>query len=492
MDRSYPLLAVSIFVLALLPLVAPLPAAQGESAAPPKHPVPDGPAEKSAARQVDELFKSDLAAAKSAKAKTDLAARMLETAATSGNDVPGRYALCIAARNLDASAGNVAAAFEAVGKAAEWFEIDEIKMKAEALSTALKSPREEDSPFVSTQDFDTFIDAAVAADRYDIARQSLDAIGSFAARSSDSTLKSWAATRKRDVEAIVAAQRTSLAAEATLRTMPDDAGAALTAGRFRSLFKNDWHAGLPLLARGKDDPVLQALARDDLAEPASASAKVQLGDRWLAFANREPGPARRNASLRAAKWYREALPDLEGLSKLAVEKKLTTIASGQADTAHGWIVLFRSADPALWNTNTNAGRTRYAIDESHFPKDVRYLKLSAGGARVVIIPITTDELTQANHARTRFAWNGLSNNAWGGRHLGICDTAVNMGGKGTGFIDVYSHDSKMFKGWGFGDKPGVGDKQYFAWDSKEIEPTAMEISVKTEPLSLEETKVLLK
>ncbi len=212
----------------------------------------------------------------------------------------------------------------------------------------------------------------------------------------------------------------------------------------------------------------------------------------MALAKAEKGLAHRNATLRAARWYRQAVSSLDGLARLSVEQKLESISSEQPDAVHGWVVIFRSADPAIWNTNNNQGINRYAIDQSHFPKDAHYLKLSAGANRAVIIPVSADQLAKENHS-SRFSWNGAANNEYGGRHLGICDTEVNLAGNwDKNVVHVYCNDKKGYKGWGFGHKPHADDKQYFAWDHKEIDSTVFEISVKVDPLNAEEAKLLLK
>lgn len=457
---------------------------------PPRHPAPGAAAVKASLLQVEQIYRHDIAAAKSPKAKAALAVQMLETAAKSENDDPGRFALCTTARNLATSAGNVSITFQTIEKAARWFDIDELKIKVDALATVIKGTGSPAGPVLSSHDLDSLVDAAMAVDRYDIARQAVDLASISAARSRDASLSHWATARKREVEGVMTAHKAALAAEAVLKTAPGDAAAALTVGRFRCLFKNDWQGGLPLLARSKD-PVLEPLARADLAGTESAPGKVQLGDRWSAIGQSETAVPRRCADLRAAKWYREALPGLEGLSKLAAEKKLAALASEGMD--HGWLVLFRAADPSLWGTNTNEGPTRFATELSHCPKDVRFLKLSAGGARSVIIPITSEALAQENPGSAGFSWNGSSKLEYGGRHLGICDNHKNMAHQGTGFISISNADpNHISKGWGFGHKCGVNDKQYCSWDDEEIGETVFEISVKADPLTSDEAKSLLK
>jgi hypothetical protein len=458
----------------------------------PRHAVPDAAAAKASLLRIDQIYQNEIAAAKSPKAKAALATQMLETAAKTENDDAGRFALYTAARNLAVGAGNVSIAFRTIEDEGLWFEIDAVKIKVDALATVLKAAAGSAAPVVSTSDLDALIDAAIALDRYEIARQAAELASTSAAKSHDAALSRWATVRKREVEGVMTARKGALAAEAVLKTDPEDAGAILVLGRFLCLYKNDWEAGLPLLARSKD-PVLQPLARNDLAGAESASGKVQLGDRWSAVGQAETAIPRRHADVRAAKWYREALPGLEGLSKLATEKKLAAFSPTDPGTDHGWLVLFRSADPSLWGTDTNEGPARFSRELSHCPKDVHFLKLSAGGARTVIIPIAFEILAKENPGNTGYSWNGSSKMEYGGRHLGICDDRINMAHKTPGFISLSNPDADhISKGWGFGHKCGVNDKQYSSWNGEVIGETVFEISVKTEPLTPEEAKLLLK
>src|SRR5262249_42569303 len=106
----------------------------------------------------------------------------------------------------------------------------------------------------------------------------------------------------------------------------DDAEANAEVGRYYALLKGNWKKGLPLLLKGKDE-ALQALAKKDLANPKASKAQVAVGDAWWDLADKEQDPAKLNLQRRAAHWYETALPDLAGLNKVRVEKRLQEVAA---------------------------------------------------------------------------------------------------------------------------------------------------------------------
>lgn len=118
------------------------------------------------------------------------------------------------------------------------------------------------------------------------------------------------------------------------------------------LMKGDWEKGLPMLAMG-GDAKLKAPTAKDLAEPKEAAAQVEVGDAWWDLAEAEKGPAKSNLQKRALHWYRLALPNLAGLNKTRVEKR---------------VALFPGVEPfatleGAWTIKYGNGATRnYVID----------------------------------------------------------------------------------------------------------------------------------
>src|SRR5205823_3905988 len=107
----------------------------------------------------------------------------------------------------------------------------------------------------------------------------------------------------------------------------------LAAGKFYCFFKGDWSKGLPLLAKGADAK-LAALARLDQANPTEPDKLKQLGDAWWDWAESQSAVVKTAGRVHAGDGYRNAQPNLTGLTKVAVDKRLEQIARLAAPTEH--------------------------------------------------------------------------------------------------------------------------------------------------------------
>jgi hypothetical protein len=116
------------------------------------------------------------------------------------------------------------------------------------------------------------------------------------------------------------------AAEKTLAEKPDDPEANRVSAAYYCLVKHDWPRGLPLLLKG-DDETLKGLAIAEAAvAPGSSPDMVALGDRWYDAVSATEQTANRLARARAAFWYQRALPNLTGLTRSKVEKRLAELS----------------------------------------------------------------------------------------------------------------------------------------------------------------------
>jgi serine/threonine protein kinase len=91
---------------------------------------------------------------------------------------------------------------------------------------------------------------------------------------------------------------------------------------------------------------------------------------------------------------------------------------------NGWLVLFRSADPSVWNTDS-PNPAKFAIPVAHAPRDIRYLRLTRmDTGEMQIIAVRHGDLAAAPRLTPDqdFVWNGAASEMWGGRHLGIAET----------------------------------------------------------------------
>jgi eukaryotic-like serine/threonine-protein kinase len=88
-----------------------------------------------------------------------------------------------------------------------------------------------------------------------------------------------------------------------------------------------------------------------------------------------------------------------------------------------WTVLFRSAEPSLWNTDS-PDPANFAIPVAKAPDTIRYLRLKRmDTGEIEILSISHADLTrtQSTEPDQDFAWNGAANEAHKARHLGIVE-----------------------------------------------------------------------
>lgn len=172
----------------------------------------------------------------------------------------------------------------------------------------------------------------------------------------------------------------------------------------------------------------------------------------------------------------------------------TAARSSQDD---GWFVLFRSADPSIWDTDTNNGPDCYAVPLAKAPENTRYVRVAKADGDCIIIPILKQQLGRTNQkpwGRTQFIWKGSTglDTKHGAYHIGIYQLHEDRPRKGSGKAGcVTIHPSICLQSaWGFGhggtraaENSGPTYNQAYGWGDEQLGPTVFEISVKATPLT---------
>jgi hypothetical protein len=171
---------------------------------------------------------------------------------------------------------------------------------------------------------------------------------------------------------------------------------------------------------------------------------------------------------------------LRGIEKAARQKIDDQLLAGN----DGWLVLFRSSNPKHWNT-TSGGKTDadgYAIPVNWASDKINYLRLTRmDNGQSVVIPMTYEKLTGAYQAVSdTLGWHGLNEIRSNARHLGVYRTETVRLEKGEISISV----SRGHKGWGFGHRAWIDDRQGYVWDGMALPKTVFEIAVAKKPLSV--------
>jgi WD40 repeat protein len=300
--------------LVLLPLAL---AGQGATG---KAPVPAPAALAKGEALIRTLFREDYAKARADPAAARaLATTLLREGRRTTEDVTLRYAALRQAHELAARAGDAATALEAAADLARGYSVDGLALKADALVQAVKVPQGADAARFLTEQALAVSVEALAAERFETARQLLDSVRPLAGKNGLLAARLGRQT-KQVAERAADFERVRPALEA-LSKDPRDPTARLAVGKFRCLVQGKWDEGLPLLANC-GDAHWAGLAKRELAKPSSIAGQLALADGWWDTARGEVGAARHALLQRAYRWYERAFPELEGAARARVRERL--------------------------------------------------------------------------------------------------------------------------------------------------------------------------
>ncbi|HMF16949.1 MAG TPA: hypothetical protein VKE98_07060 [Gemmataceae bacterium] len=165
--------------------------------------------------------------------------------------------------------------------------------------------------------------------------------------------------------------------------------------------------------------------------------------------------------------------------------------SVEAPPPADWMVLFRSDDPSVWNTDSPGAK--FAIPMRRVPRSIRFLRIKRmDTGEIQILSVTQKQLAREEKAdpADSFWWNGIGQQDWGGRHLGLAQAMPSLNEKNKP-IAVSNYNHQWFTGSGFGHRLGVNDRQYYCWQGKEIPKTVFEFAVTAAPLTAAEKTRLM-
>lgn len=282
---------------------------------------PEGDALKKAEKLVKEVFKEDYANT-SAQNRALLARKLIQQGIETRDDPASRFVLFREARDIAAAAGDLETALQAIRELAGTFDIDDKSMRNTVLTAAGKSARSpEEFRKVADQLLKLAEDAVVRED-FDLAVQSAGSAAGLARKSRDLPLAARADAREKEISDLRLRSDKVKAAKGKLLVQADDPEANLILGQYLCMDRGEWETGLPLLAKS-GHPALRNAAARELAKPTAPAEQLAAGDAWWDAGEKETGGARKALWQRAIRWYEPALPELSGLAKAKVEKRLT-------------------------------------------------------------------------------------------------------------------------------------------------------------------------
>lgn len=291
-----------------------------------KVPVPDADEQKPAIATVKEVFKSELASAKSSDQLADVAERMLDSLQNDASAAVNDYVLLTQAHGLAVKALRPTLSLRIVQMIADRYDVDPHALTIQTLKDLAKGPTDKNHHKQLAELSLKLSLEHQRADRIDVALQHLELADGLARRLKSSEMLKQAAARRAEIAEYKKLVESSAAAQKTLAETPSDPAANEAFGRFLILAKSNWNEGLKRLVLA-GDATLQKLSQQDTAlidatKPPTADAAAQLADGWWDFAQKPPAGNFKNAvKLRAGQWYAFAAPNLKGLPKAKAEQR---------------------------------------------------------------------------------------------------------------------------------------------------------------------------
>lgn len=302
---------------------SPPPPAVPESPAPAplsKPPVPGEAAQRAAEKQIKEVMGPEIAKARTPADRAKLAAQMLETARGT-SDPAGKYVMLKRAADLAAQGNDVDTAQAAANEAASTFDTGAFELLVEPFQVfAQSTPSADNASRLCDAAMSAFTDA-MAANRYEAARQLGKSAVTFARQSSNKEMSEKAGAMLSTVSACESEYNRIVPSLATLKRQPADPAANAAVGRFECFVKGNWSTGLPMLAKG-NNAALQHAAAEELKSPSDARTQAVVADAWWAVADTQPAAVQTAIRTHAAGLYSQASDGLTGLDKLKAEQRI--------------------------------------------------------------------------------------------------------------------------------------------------------------------------
>jgi hypothetical protein len=273
-------------------------------------------------QKIEKDFEEDYKSAKAGRAgKKALAAKLAGAAASA--ELNDRYVLLNEAMLQAAEALDPSGALAAFGELVKSYPIKPEELRTKLFEKVRTAKKAGDNEREVADVYLQFAERALAADDYEQAVALAREAQHPKVLANSALFAGLVSALQQIVAEATEAQKEYdrfRAAGTKLDAGASDAGANLDRGRFLCFFKSDWAQGLPFLVSAGDK--YGAAAGLEKAGPNDASAQMELGDAWLAIAQKEKEPYKRRVAARAVHWYLQAWDTLSAPQQAKVEKSL--------------------------------------------------------------------------------------------------------------------------------------------------------------------------
>lgn len=318
-----------------------------------RHPIPDAASRQASLKSVQQIFGEELSKAKTSATQLALAAQLVKQGRETQENATDQFVLFAEALRLATEAGDVDTALLAWDESAATFDVDTLNGTAKVLTNLSKKVKISKQQQSLAQRAGEVFDAAISADKLELAGEMSELAAAAAKKAKDPELTKLTSLRVKEFQGYKQMATEAAVAKKTLDTKPDDAQANLLLGRFLCLTRDDWKAGLPLLAKSGDEK-LNVLATDELAEPSSAADMNKLADAWWAYGNTAEADLRKPYLLHAAEWYEQATEaGLSGLDASKAAKRIAEVSSLGGRTVSqeqciSYAATYTASSPTAW------------------------------------------------------------------------------------------------------------------------------------------------
>jgi hypothetical protein len=328
--------------------------------------VPDMKAQQEAKKQIKQTFNDEYSRTNSPAGKL-LLARKLFKQNGDFDDKNVRYVLLREVLDLATEVGEARLAFSAIDQLAKGFQVDQDSMRLNVLKTAVRSARHRDLidgvGYVALD----WVPDLISRDQFATASRVASLGRTAGQKAKNGHIVSLARHYEKQARGLQREYRKIRVPVADLQGNPDDANANLAVGRFYCFVKEDWKSGLSLLGKGADS-TLRSLAYSELKQPSAADEQVDLGNRWSVLATAQPIGVRLSIRRHAKYWFTKALPNLKGLVKASVRRKIKQIPTPTVQlfirsNIEGVDTMTLSADGMRWRNDAFGLPDSFSINQ---------------------------------------------------------------------------------------------------------------------------------
>jgi len=318
---------------------------------PPKRlPVPPSHQQTAVRKVMKEVFAAQLTDRTIAGRKKLISALVAQ--ADKSADVPTeRFVLLAAAYDASIEAVDLPLAMHFADDLARVFEVDGLAAKAAAVTTLVAKPFvSRDVAIINVKAAMELASELTSAEDYAAGMRVCQAV--LPVSNVDPVLRMHVQARLRDITALRDAAGQIASDLEKLKASPNDPAANLAVGRYHCLLKDNWAAGLPLLAKGSNAE-FKALAMQEIPTPTDPLTIARLADGWWNLSGKQSeSTAKASITAHAAALYGAALPGLTGLQRELATRRLADAAKLGPRNAIGTAVRtnFTVAADKSWQT----------------------------------------------------------------------------------------------------------------------------------------------